>query len=145
MIARIITALGGKLLTLSAPVLAWAALGVLAAFVGLSGTIAVQSWRIDNLKEREDRAATLLDVCKSANSGLSERITEIDERNRINIETLRDAAVRADRTAKQAQAEREALESDLESELERIRSAAVGDVCADVQSHIGWVLNKADY
>ena len=145
MIARIITALGGKLLTLSAPVLAWAALGVLAAFVGLSGTIAVQSWRIDNLKEREDRAATLLDVCKSANSGLSERITEIDERNRINIETLRDAAVRADRTAKQAQAEREALESDLESELERIRSAAVGDVCADVQSDIGWVLNKADY
>ena len=145
MIARIITALGGKLLTLSAPVLAWAALGVLAAFVGLSGTIAVQSWRIDNLKEREDRAATLLDVCKSANSGLSERMAEIQERNKANIQLLQNSAERSQRIAEQAQAEREALESDLESELERIRSAAVGDVCADVQSDIGWVLNKADY
>ena len=151
MMAKLIAAIGPRLIGLGAPLLAKIALGAVAVWlvtlVGGAGFGLVQSWRLNNAQEREDRAVTLLEVCKSSNVNLSGIIERNTIRNEERIEAAAKAQAKAETLAEQAQEQREALTHELQDQIERLQNASSGNVCAAdiVGDDVGRVLSEADY
>jgi len=129
-VTKIIAMLAKRLAVLSGPVLAWAAVAIIAGYLALIATVGVLNWRLNLAQDRQSSAEILLNICKTQNQNNVNKIAHIEAINQENIRAAREQAENAQQAALLADTQRERLERELTNDIKGLQNALDGNDCA---------------
>jgi|SRR5690625_924537 len=115
----------------TAPMLAWAAIGI-AAFIGaLVAGLVVQTKRLDTAHEKLGETRTELQLCRALNTETQDQIDEINAQAHRNIERAEALRLAARRAAQDMARQIQQRDEEFEQIQSDLRRAMAGDDCAD--------------
>jgi len=127
---KLFAKLTGLVSRAAAPLIAKLAIALVAVIVALVATASVQTYRLGLAQDRQGKAETLLQVCKSTNSNNLLQLESIEQINKSNIKAAKLAIREAEAAALLAVNEREMLKKELDDDIKGLQAALVGNDCA---------------